>query len=104
MSPAFLVNAPQKRLVFLRGKVVVELPAQRGNHSEAVWNGLLATVHASDESISQGVDVFDHAIEKHIAGQLSADLMYVDCEPSIFVFTQAAWFDVRITPGPLATP
>jgi hypothetical protein len=68
MGPTYRINAPQKCLVFLRREAVIKLPAQRGNHSEAVWNGLLANVHVLDESIFQGVDVLDHPIKQHFAG------------------------------------
>ena len=67
MRSARVIDAVKKCLVFFRREVLIELPAQRGNHSEAVWYGLLANVHALDQSIFQRVDVVDHSIQQHFA-------------------------------------
>ena len=68
MGSAHLIDRAAESLILLGGEVLVELPAQGRNHSQAVWTVLLADVHALDETVFQSVDVLDHAIHEHLAG------------------------------------
>ena len=59
MGPAGIVDAPQKRLVFLDGEVVIKLPAQRRNHSEAECFHLVASAGTPLQSPGEDWSVLD---------------------------------------------
>ena len=65
---------------------------------------LLANVHRSDQSVFEGVEVHDHAVEQQLAGIVVNDLMHLDRNSPAVIFFEADRVNAWIEQSPLPSP
>ena len=87
--------------------VVSFAAANAARHSAGSGNRVgvwLANVHASDQTIVDGIYVLNHSIHQYLAAQIPNNLVDIDnAAPALIVFNMH-WVDTRIDHSPLPLP